>query len=132
MISHNHCKIESTEQRKDGEPMRNKELPTLVEIDLRMNQLRNILLTLTDDEKTSFLEVLRQLDKKSVDYLINEKQVNPYSYEMLEQLEMLLKKQANLNLERQEETQATLDDEIETQGINRQREEKKNGHVIWK
>ena len=79
MISHNHCKIESTEQRKDGELMRNKELPTLVEIDLRMNQLRNILLTLTDDEKTSFLEVLRQLDKKSVDYLINEKQVNPYS-----------------------------------------------------
>ena len=44
---------------------------------------------------------------------------------MLEQLEMLLKKQANLNLERQEETQATLDEEIETQRINRQREEKK-------
>ena len=38
---------------------------------------------------------------------------------------MLLKKQANLTLERQEETQATLDEEIETQRINRQREEKK-------
>lgn len=106
--------------------MRNKELSTLVEIDVRLNQMRNILLSLTDDEKSSYLDILKQLDKKSVDYLINEKHMNPYSVEMLEQLEVLMKRRANLDLDHQKENRQLLEEEITAQRINRQNEEQKD------
>lgn len=71
--------------------MKSRELHYSVEIDMKINQLRSILSTLTDDDKSSYLEKLKQIDKKTVDFLMVEKGLQPYSNEMLDQLEIQLK-----------------------------------------
>ncbi len=73
--------------------MKSRELHYSVEIDMKINQLRSILSSLTDDDKSSYLDRLKQIDKESVDFLIENKKMNPYSDEMLDQLELQLKQQ---------------------------------------
>lgn len=80
--------------------MRQRDLQYSVETDMKINQLRSILSTLTDDKKSSYLEMLKQIDKKTVNFLIEEKHMNPYSCVMLEQLEFQLKKQRNTTYDR--------------------------------
>ena len=73
--------------------MKSRELHYSVEIDMKINQLRSILSSLTDDDKSSYLDRLKQIDKESVDFLIENKKMNPYSDEMLDQLDLQLKQQ---------------------------------------
>lgn len=76
--------------------MRNRELQQSVENDMKINQLRSILSSLTDEDKVSYLELLKRVDKKIVEHLIEEKHMDPYSNLLLDQLEFQLNKQSNI------------------------------------
>lgn len=103
--------------------MKNRERSYPVTMDMRMNQLRNILSSLTDDEKSSYLDSLKQIDKEAVENLINEQHVNPYSYAMLEQLEAHLKERASIaDDQRLIEKQNVMEENDVHQRSNRQNE----------